>query len=153
MQTLCVLGAIALVTATATALAQQPAGGAAPPAWKQGMAAGQEQSPLHPFAPHLTGRAAGELPVNTLKVPEGFKIEVWADGVPEARSLALGDKGTVFVSSRALSTVYAIVLYCFNARAHWPRPPRARTSPRSRRCRTRCRRESPRYAGQAAAAR
>ncbi|MFK5284421.1 hypothetical protein ACI3PL_33055, partial [Lacticaseibacillus paracasei] len=68
----------------------------------------QEKSTLHPFAPHLTGRPASELPVSKLRVPDGFKIEVWVDGVPEARALALGDKGTVFVSNRNLSNVYAI---------------------------------------------
>ena len=99
--------AIAVVLSGNATFAQAPA--AAPPPWKQGMAAEQAQSPLHPFAPHLTGRPASELPVNTLKVPAGFKIEVWADGVPEARSMALGDNGTVFVSNRNLSNVYAIV--------------------------------------------
>ena len=95
----------------AAAIAQTPAPAAAPaaPAWKQGMAAEHEKSTLHPFAPHLTGRPASELPVSKLRVPDGFKVEVWADGVPEARSLALGDKGTVFVSNRNLSNVYAIV--------------------------------------------
>jgi glucose/arabinose dehydrogenase len=91
------------------AVAQAPAPAAPPPAWKQGMSEEQVKSPLHPFAPHLTGRPAKELPVDKLKVPAGFKVEVWADGVPEARSLALGDKGTVFVSNRNLSNVYAIV--------------------------------------------
>jgi len=91
------------------AVAQAPAPAAPPPAWKQGMSEEQTKSPLHPFAPHLTGRPAKELPVDKLKVPAGFKVEVWADGVPEARSLALGDKGTVFVSNRNLSNVYAIV--------------------------------------------
>ena len=88
--------------------AQAPAP-AAPPPWKQGMSDDQAKSPLHPFAPHLTGRPAKELPIDKLKVPAGFKVEVWMDGVPEARSLALGDKGTVFVSNRNLSNVYAIV--------------------------------------------
>lgn len=93
----------------AIAQAPAPAPAAAPaPAWKQGMSEEQAKSPLHPFAPHLTGRPAKELPVDKLKVPAGFKVEVWADGVPEARSLALGDKGTVFVSNRNLSNVYAI---------------------------------------------
>ena len=102
------LASLAAFAQTATPAAPAtPA--AAPPAWKQGMASEQAQSPLHPFAPHLTGRPASELPVNKLKVPDGFKIEVWVDGVPEARSLALGDKGTVFVSNRNLSNVYAIV--------------------------------------------
>jgi glucose/arabinose dehydrogenase len=89
--------------------AEKPAAPAVPPAWQQGRSAEQEKSPLHPFAPHLTGRPAAGLPVNTLKVPPGFKIEVWVDGVPEARSLALGDKGTVFVSNRNAKNVYAIV--------------------------------------------
>ena len=93
------------VFAQQAAPAAAPAAAAAPPPWQQGMPAG---ATLHPFAPHLTGRPASELPVNKLRVPPGFKIEVWTDGVPEARSLALGDKGTVFVSNRNLSNVYAI---------------------------------------------
>ena len=99
------------------AQAQQPAppapapaaAPAAPPPWTQGRSAAQANSPLHPLAPHLTGRAAKELPVDKLKVPAGFKVEVWAEGVPEARSLAVGDKGTVFVGNRINSNVYAIV--------------------------------------------
>jgi glucose/arabinose dehydrogenase len=92
-----------------TAPAQKPAAPAAPPSWQQGRSPEQANSPLHPFAPHLTGRPASELPIDKLKVPAGFKVEVWADGVPEARSLALGDKGTVFVGNRNLNNVYAIV--------------------------------------------
>jgi len=57
----------------------------------------------------FTGRPSKELPLDKLKVPPGFKVEVWVEGVPEARSLALGDKGTVFVSNRNLTDVYAIV--------------------------------------------
>lgn len=120
MNTTSRLVGIALLLGAGSALAQQaPSTGtpapaaapapAAPPAWKQGMSADQAQSPLHPFAPHLTGRPSSELPVSKLRVPKGFKIEVWAEGVPEARSLALGDNGTVFVSNRNLSNVYAIV--------------------------------------------
>jgi len=90
--------------ATAPAAAAPPA-----PSWQQGRTAEQNASPLHPIAPIFTGRPASELPVNTLKVPAGFKVEVYADGIPEARSLALGDKGTVFVSNRNLSDIYAIV--------------------------------------------
>jgi glucose/arabinose dehydrogenase len=94
----------------AQAYAQQPAPAAAAPApsWQQGRSAADARSSLHPFAPLLTGRPASELPIDKLKVPPGFKVEVWADGIPEARSLALGDKGTVFVSNRNLSDVYAV---------------------------------------------
>jgi glucose/arabinose dehydrogenase len=92
-----------------SALAQDKPAAAPPPSWQQGKPPAMAESTLHPFAPHLTGRPAKELPVDKLKVPAGFKVEVWADGIPEARSLALGDKGTVFVSNRNAKNVYAVV--------------------------------------------
>jgi len=102
--------AIVVVAAAFTAAqAQDKPAAAPPPSWQQGKPQAQSESTLHPFAPHLTGRASKELPVNTLKVPAGFKVEVWAEGIPEARSLALGDKGTVFVSNRLSKSVYAVV--------------------------------------------
>jgi glucose/arabinose dehydrogenase len=97
---------LACVLAAAAAQAQAPA---APPSWKQGMSPDQASSTLHPFAPHMTGRSSKDLPLDKLRVPAGFKVEVWAEGVPEARSLALGDKGTVFVSNRIAKNVYAVV--------------------------------------------
>jgi glucose/arabinose dehydrogenase len=98
--------ALACMLIAYAAQAQAPA---APPSWQQGRSAEQEKSSLHPFVPHLTGRAVKDLPVSTLKVPAGFKVEVWAEGIPEARSLALGDKGTVFVGNRNAKNVYAVV--------------------------------------------
>lgn len=96
--------------AAAPAAAPAPATAAAPPpAWQQGRSDSKMQATLHPFAPHLTGRPAKDLPLDKLRVPAGFHVEVWTDGVPEARSLTLGDKGTVFVSNRNLSNVYAII--------------------------------------------
>ncbi|MDB5808319.1 MAG: Sorbosone dehydrogenase [Betaproteobacteria bacterium] len=107
--------ALAAALLATSACAQTPpaaapaAAPAAPPSWQQGRSAEQNTSTLHPFAPLFTGRPASELPLDKLKLPAGFKIEVWAEGIPEARSLALGDKGTVFVSNRNLSDVYAVV--------------------------------------------
>ncbi len=43
-----------------------------------------------------------------ISLPPGFSIEEYAD-VPNARSLALGDNGTVFVSNRKGRSVYAVV--------------------------------------------
>ena len=43
-----------------------------------------------------------------IKLPAGFSIEVYASGVLEARQMALGDKGTLFVGSFSLGNVYAI---------------------------------------------
>jgi glucose/arabinose dehydrogenase len=59
-------------------------------------------------APPLAA-APDKLPVAKLKVPQGFNIEVYAAGMTNAREMALGDKGTVFVGSRLVDKVYAIV--------------------------------------------
>ena len=60
-------------------------------------------------APPPLAAAADKLPTAKLKVAAGFNIEVYASGMANARSLALGDKGTVFVGSRLVDKVYAIV--------------------------------------------
>src|SRR5712691_5006476 len=75
-----------LAAFTTAAFAQQPP--SAPPSWQQGRSTEQASSPLHPFAIEVTGKAAKLLPVDKLKVPAGFKVEVWADGLPGARSMA-----------------------------------------------------------------
>src|SRR5581483_4127015 len=43
-----------------------------------------------------------------LKVPPGFTISVYADGVEGARELALGTRGTIFVGSQS-GSVHAVV--------------------------------------------
>jgi glucose/arabinose dehydrogenase len=43
-----------------------------------------------------------------ITVPDGFKIEVYADDVPGARSMALSPNGTLFVGSRGAGNVYAL---------------------------------------------
>jgi glucose/arabinose dehydrogenase len=46
--------------------------------------------------------------VRRIQLPPGFKIELYATGVPNARSLTLGAGGTVFVGSRRAGKVYAL---------------------------------------------
>lgn len=46
--------------------------------------------------------------LKNLHVPDGFKLSIFADNVPNARSLALGDKGVVFVGTGASGNVYAV---------------------------------------------
>jgi len=87
-------------------LAQQ-ASNEPPPPWAQGRPAGNIS--LAPVTPPPLAAAADKVPVDKLRVPKGFKIEVYASGIPNARSLRLGDKGTVFVSNRTLDKIYAIV--------------------------------------------
>jgi glucose/arabinose dehydrogenase len=47
-------------------------------------------------------------PMDSLKLPPGFQIAVWTDQVPNAREMALGSKGTVFVGSRDAGKVFAV---------------------------------------------
>lgn len=49
-----------------------------------------------------------QLPIDRLRLPEGFKIEVYADSVDGARSMAMGDDGTLFVGTRNENKIYAI---------------------------------------------
>jgi glucose/arabinose dehydrogenase len=60
------------------------------------------------------GYLAGFLPssaaeASDIKLPPGFRIEVYAPDVPNARQMALGPTGVVFVGSRAEGKVYAVV--------------------------------------------
>jgi glucose/arabinose dehydrogenase len=46
--------------------------------------------------------------LKAIKLPKGFKISVYAQGVNSARQMAWGDKGTLFVGSFSAGSVYAI---------------------------------------------
>ncbi len=83
---------------------QQP-----PPAWQQGRPPELATSPLAPHATPPTPKPAKDIPVDKAKLPPGFKLEVWADMLPNARTMAWGDKGTLFVGTRAAGAVYAVV--------------------------------------------
>jgi glucose/arabinose dehydrogenase len=47
--------------------------------------------------------------LDLIKLPPGFEISVYAEGVENARQLALGDRGTVFAGSRKAGLVHAVV--------------------------------------------
>jgi glucose/arabinose dehydrogenase len=46
--------------------------------------------------------------ITGLKVPPGFEVKIYANGLPDARSLAVSQDGTVFVSSRTEGRLYAL---------------------------------------------
>ena len=90
------------------ALAQQAAP-AIPATWSQGRTAEQESLNLVPNPPGLTAMALADIQTNRLKVPAGFKIELWAYGMPNARSMAQSPAGTIFVGTRFPGNVYAVI--------------------------------------------
>ena len=80
-----------------------------PPSWQQGRPDSMKSSTLAPNPPGLTAKPASEIKLDQMKLPPGFKIELWAEGLPNARSIAVGDKGTVFVGTRLIEDVYAVI--------------------------------------------
>lgn len=50
----------------------------------------------------------GDIRLDQIQLPPGFEITLYAEGIPNARSLALGPKGTLFVGTRTEGTVYAV---------------------------------------------
>jgi len=59
------------------------------------------------YLANMLPTAAAEL--NELTLPTGFRIAVYAADVPNARQMALGPSGVVFVGSRSEGKVYAVV--------------------------------------------
>jgi glucose/arabinose dehydrogenase len=59
----------------------------------------------------LLGQAPSQqpsLPLDQIKLPPGFSIGVYATGVRNARQMAIGDKGTLFVGSMNAGQIYAL---------------------------------------------
>ena len=60
----------------------------------------------HPVSPIAT--PADKIPVDKIKLPAGFKAEIWSSGHPGGRTMVMGDKGTMFMGTRGIGRVYAI---------------------------------------------
>jgi glucose/arabinose dehydrogenase len=59
--------------------------------------------------PVLPSLASEKTSLEALKLPPGFRIQVYADDIPGARSLALSPSGTLFVGTRGEGKVYAVM--------------------------------------------
>jgi glucose/arabinose dehydrogenase len=80
-----------------------------PPDWFLGDETEQQkgQAP-NPGQPLPTPKAELDQILSKIKLPPGFKIDVWASNVPQARQMAWGDKGTLFVGTFDKGTVHAV---------------------------------------------
>jgi glucose/arabinose dehydrogenase len=62
------------------------------------------------FFPFLSSAACDTSSrLKSIRLPPGFAIEIYAPDVPGARSMTLGERGTVFVGTRGDGKVYAVV--------------------------------------------
>jgi len=101
---------IATLTTGACAVMAQQAAALLPPGSPMiGRPDNEEARKLAPVAPLPIPTAAEKLPLDKLVAPKGFKIELFAANVANAREMREDDKGTVFVGSRLLDRVHAIV--------------------------------------------
>lgn len=78
------------------------------PAWQQGRAADLATSKLAPHAGKLTATPAADIPIRNLKLPAGFKAEVWSHGTPGGRAMARSDSGKIYIGTRGIGRVYEI---------------------------------------------
>ncbi len=112
-RSLLLAGVIGLLTA-APAMAQQPAPSPPPtppgfsPIDKTKPAESKQDTSLRPHPTPPTATALEKIPVDKIKLPAGFKAEVWSHGHPGARTMVMGDKGTMFMGTRLIGRVYAI---------------------------------------------
>ncbi|MBK7336906.1 MAG: sorbosone dehydrogenase family protein [Saprospirales bacterium] len=53
-------------------------------------------------------KALSALPIEKIVLPEGFSIHIYAEGLTNARSMALSPGGTLFVGTRSEDKVYAL---------------------------------------------
>ena len=79
------------------------------PAWHQGKPPAHAESKLAPHAGKMTETPASEIPIKQLKLPAGFKAEIWASGLPGARAMAVSEDGKkVYVGTRVIGRVYEV---------------------------------------------
>ena len=97
------------------AVAQQPPTQQPPPKeeepfWAVGRPKGGPGNQMAPVPPFPIPTPADKLPISKIKLPPGFKAEIWVSDILDARGMRQGDKGTVFVSSNFVAgKIYAVV--------------------------------------------
>jgi glucose/arabinose dehydrogenase len=57
----------------------------------------------------MANKSDTSLPLNLIKLPPGFKIDVYASNVPNARQMTLSPNGTLYVGSMVAGNVYAVL--------------------------------------------
>jgi glucose/arabinose dehydrogenase len=63
---------------------------------------------LSAHAARMTVTPPSEIPVDKIRVPKGFKVEIWAHGMPGVRMMTRGSKGTIWAGTRTIGRVYEI---------------------------------------------
>lgn len=100
-------GCAQMAPAPSVSAAAGPAPAGAP-AWQQGRSAELAASKLAPHAGKLTATPAADIPIRNLKLPAGFKAEIWSHGAPGGRAMARSESGKIYIGTRGIGRVYEI---------------------------------------------
>lgn len=109
-----VISAFAILTLGVTAaLAQKKPARRGPPGLsimdKTNRAATDQSKKLRPHRAPPVATARDKIPLDKLRLPAGFKAEIWSYGHVNGRTMVRGDKGTIFMGTRRIGRVYAII--------------------------------------------
>ncbi|HEY7656350.1 MAG TPA: PQQ-dependent sugar dehydrogenase [Burkholderiales bacterium] len=63
---------------------------------------------LAPHAGRMTVTQPSDIPLDKIRVPKGFQVELWAHGMPGVRMMTRGSKGTIWAGTRIIGRVYEI---------------------------------------------
>ena len=78
------------------------------PIWKQGLDDPTASTALAPHPAKLTTTPVADIPVGKIKAPAGFKVEIYASGMPGARMMARAPNGNLYVGTRGIGRVYEV---------------------------------------------
>jgi len=99
--------AVLAFCAIASLAAQDPPGFS--PIDRTNAAASKQDATLAPHATPPIATPADRIPLDKITLPAGFKAELFSSGHPGGRTMVMGPKGTVFMGTRQLGRVYAVV--------------------------------------------
>src|SRR5205807_6835172 len=102
---LAVVSAAALLALGLTAASAQP--GFSPLDQSKPDNSGQDTN-LKPHPTPPIGTPTEKIPLDKIKLPAGFKAEIWSRGHPGGRTMVTGPKGTIFMGTRIIGRVYAL---------------------------------------------
>lgn len=68
----------------------------------------KQDSGLKPHPTPVISTPVEKIPLDKLKLPAGFKAEIYSSGHPGGRTMVMGPKGTIFMGTRGPGRVYAI---------------------------------------------
>jgi glucose/arabinose dehydrogenase len=107
MKRLALAAAVSAAMLAASAFAQEKKEEV--PFWAVGRPANDVAGKMAPVPAHPIPTAEKDLPLKKMKLPPGFKAEVYQAGILDARGMREGDQGTIFVSSLFVAgKLYAI---------------------------------------------